>query len=94
MVKKDKLYQRIINNRKNVRFSDFISVVEAFGFLLDRVKGSHQVYKHPDIADALLVLQPDKNQQAKPYQIKQFLKLVEEHDLRMGTIAKDDRDDA
>jgi hypothetical protein len=42
------------------------------------------VYKHLDISDALLVIQPDKNRQAKPYQIKQFLKLVEENNLHLS----------
>ena len=83
MVKKQKLYQRLVNNPKNVRFSDLISVVEAFGFVLDRVRGSHRVYKHEAVASSFLVLQPDKNGQAKPYQVKQFLSLVETYNLGM-----------
>jgi hypothetical protein len=39
VVKKQKLYQRIVNNQKNVKFNQLISIVEAFGFILDRIKG-------------------------------------------------------
>lgn len=92
MVKKQKLYQRILNNQKNVKFNQLITVVEAFGFVLDRIKGSHHTYKHADIDEAFLQLQPGKNGEAKPYQIKQFLSLVEEYALRMEQ-AEDENDD-
>ncbi len=84
MVKKRKLYQRIVNNPKNVKFNELIALVEAFGFVLDRIKGSHHTYKHPEISDAFLQLQPGKAGDAKPYQIKQFLRLVESYNLRMA----------
>lgn len=83
MVKKRKLYQRMVNNQKNVKFSDLLTIIEAFGFELDRIKGSHRIYKHPDVYPEFLMLQPDKNGQAKAYQVKQFLNLVEEFNLRM-----------
>ena len=90
MTRKQKLYQRLINNQKNVNFNDLIAVVEAFGFALDRIKGSHRVYKHHDVTSEFLVLLLDKNGQAKPYQIKQFLRLVEAYNLSM----EDEDDDA
>ena len=83
MSKKQKLFARILNNQKNVRFSELITLIEAFDFQLDRISGSHRVYKHPNVENAFLVLQPDKSGQAKPYQIKQFLALIEEHNLSM-----------
>lgn len=94
MVKKRKLYQRLANNQRNVKFSQLIIVVEAFGFVLDRIKGSHHTYKHPEIAEAFLQLQPDRNNDAKPYQIKQFLALVEEYDLRMEGAEEANDDEA
>ena len=90
---KQKLYQKLINSQKNVKFKDFITVVEAFGFSLDRIKGSHHTYKHPDVTEAFLQLQPGKNGEAKPYQIKQFLSLVEEYNLRMDGENEDSTDD-
>jgi hypothetical protein len=63
-------------------------------FILDQVKGSHHTYKHPSITAAFLQLQPDSNNEAKPYQIKQFLSLVEEYNLRLeGTEEEPDESD-
>ena len=76
-----KLLRKIADNASNVRFGDFVSLVLAFGFRLDRRSGSHHIFKHPRMVD-LLNLQ-ERNGEAKPYQVKQFLSLVEEHDLRL-----------
>jgi predicted RNA binding protein YcfA (HicA-like mRNA interferase family) len=92
VVKKEKLYQRLVNNQKNVKFNQLLSIVEAFGFVLDRIKGSHHTYKHPKVSDAFLVLSADKNKEAKPYQVKQFLSLVEEHNLSIDK-SQDGNDD-
>ena len=78
---KKKLLSRIINNQKNVLFNDFITVVEAFGFNCARRDGSHRIYKNASVAE-LINLQ-DENGKAKPYQIKQFLYLVEKYKLEL-----------
>jgi hypothetical protein len=65
----------------NVRFGDFVDLVEAFGFHLDRRSGSHHIYIHPDVPEFLNL--QDVRGEAKPYQVRQFLKLVERYDLRM-----------
>ena len=56
-------------------------LVKAFGFDLARVQGSHHIFSRPDIPE--LVNIQNVNGQAKPYQIRQFLKLVERHDLTL-----------
>jgi predicted RNA binding protein YcfA (HicA-like mRNA interferase family) len=58
-----------------------VGLAEAFGFHLSRVNGSHHIFVHPDIPE-LVNLQNVKGQ-AKPYQIRQFLKLVERYNLQM-----------
>lgn len=93
MVKKQKLYQRLLNNQKNIKFNQLVALIEAFGFELDRIKGSHHTYKHASISGIFLLLQPDKNGEAKPYQIKQFLSLIEQYNLRMRDTAQGDQDD-
>ena len=57
------------------------NLVEGFGFQLRRVSGSHHIFKHPQVP-AIVNLQ-DEGGQAKPYQVRQFLKLVERYDLRL-----------
>ena len=66
---------------KNVPFSDFTNLVEGFGFRLTRVTGSHHIFAHPNIPE-LANLQEVKGE-TKPYQIRQFLRLVERYDLKL-----------
>ena len=81
MVTKRKRLQKILAGSKNIRFSDMIDLVEGFGFRLSRTDGSHHIFVHPDIPE-LVNLQEVKGQ-AKPYQMRQFLKLIERHSLRL-----------
>lgn len=76
-----KLFNRLLNNPHGVRFAAFVRVVEAFGFRRDRISGSHRIYVHP-LVPMPLNLQP-LGGEAKPYQVRQFLELVEAYDLTM-----------
>ena len=79
---KRKLLQKILAGSKNIRFGDMISLVEAFGFRLARTDGSHHIFVHPEVAE--LVNLQNVNGQAKPYQVRQFLRLVERYRLEIG----------
>jgi len=81
MTKKQKLFQKLLTGSKNVSFSDVQIVVEAFGFHLARVSGSHHIYVHPDVPG--LVNLQDVSGKAKPYQIKQFLEIIERYNLEL-----------
>jgi predicted RNA binding protein YcfA (HicA-like mRNA interferase family) len=81
-VNKHKLLAKILAGSKNVQFSDMTSLVEAFGFRLSRINGSHFIFVHPEIPE-LVNLQEYKGK-AKPYQVRQFLQLVEQYDLDLG----------
>jgi HicA toxin of bacterial toxin-antitoxin, len=79
VVKPSKLYQRLLESRSSIPFRDFQRILGAFGFTLDRTKGSHRQYRHPQ-ASRPLSIQPRGNM-AKPYQVDQFLDIVEEFGL-------------
>ncbi len=81
-MKKRKLLQKLLSSTKNVRFSEAVACAEAFGFRLDRTNGSHHIFIHPAIPE-LLNLQNVKGN-AKPYQVKQLLQLIETHNLQKG----------
>lgn len=66
---------------QNVAWADFIDLVTGFGFRLLRVQGSHHIYGCDGVPE-LLNLQRMGNE-AKPYQIRQFLKIVEAHGLSL-----------
>jgi predicted RNA binding protein YcfA (HicA-like mRNA interferase family) len=65
----------------NVAFADLCNLAEGLGFELRRVSGSHHVFAHPDIPQ-LINLQSLQGQ-AKPYQVRQLLRLVERYNLRL-----------
>ena len=79
---KRKLLKKILSGSKNVHFRELQILVEAFGFRLDRIKGSHHIYLREDIRE-LINLQNVRGR-AKPYQVKQFLAIVEKHNLQLG----------
>jgi predicted RNA binding protein YcfA (HicA-like mRNA interferase family) len=76
-----KLLKKILDGSKNIKFNDFIRLVEAFGFHLDRINGSHHIFKKDEI-DELINLQ-NVNDEVKPYQIKQFLTVIEKYNLSL-----------
>jgi len=81
MAKWRKVFEKLVAGSLDVRFDDFVLLLERFGFVLDRTRGSHHIFVHPDVAE-LLSIQPRKDGKAKPYQLRQFLKLIEEYSFR------------
>jgi predicted RNA binding protein YcfA (HicA-like mRNA interferase family) len=79
---KRKLLAKVLASSNNVSFRDMVSLVEAFGFRLSRVNGSHHIFIHPQVRQPVN-LQEVKGK-AKPYQVRQFLLLVEEYELVLG----------
>ena len=80
-MRNDVLLQRIRSGAKrNIRFADFVRLAEAHGFVFAGQVGSHRGYKHS--CGAVLNLQ-EKDGEAKPYQITQFLKIVDAYGLTM-----------
>jgi predicted RNA binding protein YcfA (HicA-like mRNA interferase family) len=75
------LTRLVVGQLRNVSFRDFSALVTTFGFRLARVEGSHHIYQHDTIAEQLNL--QEVAGEAKPYQIRQFLRLVERYDLRM-----------
>ncbi len=77
-----RLLRRLVTGAlHNVAFNDMVKLAEGFGFHIVRVSGSHHIFTHPDIPE-LLNLQSVQGQ-AKPYQIRQLLRLVERYNLRL-----------
>jgi len=81
-LRKRKLLQKALSNPKGMRFDEMVTLVAAFGFRLSRVKGSHHIFVHPHVRE--LVNLQDVDGKAKPYQVRQFLRLIERYDLTLG----------
>jgi predicted RNA binding protein YcfA (HicA-like mRNA interferase family) len=67
--------------RQRPEHFDFTNLVEGLGFRLSHVSGSHHIFVHPDVPE-LMNLQ-DVGGEAKPYQIRQLMKLVERYNLKL-----------
>jgi predicted RNA binding protein YcfA (HicA-like mRNA interferase family) len=82
VTKPTKLYALLLQSTdRSITFRDFIALMEAFGFVHSRTKGSHLSYKHPTCAK-LMVIQP-VGKDAKRYQVREFLDLVREFALQI-----------
>ncbi len=79
---KRKLLRKVLASPTNVRFDDMRGLVEAFGFQLLRTSGSHHIFSHPGVPELVNLQEVDG--EAKPYQIRQFLRLVERNNLELG----------
>jgi len=79
MTRKRKLLEKVLSGSKNIKFNEMLSLVEAFGFRLVRVNGSYHIFEHPNVPE-LVNLQNYKGN-AKPYQVRQFLSIVEQYNL-------------
>ena len=77
-----KLLQRALDNPRGLRFTEAIKLAAAFGFQLDRISGSHHIMKCAGIPE--LVSLQNVGGLAKPYQVRQLIKLVEKHNLSLG----------
>lgn len=76
-----KLLRRISGgNYANVRFVDLVRLIEACEFELVRVSGSHHIFVHSDVPG--LVNLQELAGTAKPYQVRQVLRLLERYDLQ------------
>lgn len=76
----EKIWEQMDRSLNNVRFSDFCRLIEWFGFQHKGGKGSHKTYFRRDIQE-IIDIQPLKGE-AKPYQIRQFLRLVRLYNLK------------
>lgn len=76
-VNPNRLWQRIQRGQLQ---NGLVRLLAAFGWALDRHHGSHRVFRHSSVRERLNV-QPDKNGQAKPYQVRELVRYVKDYDL-------------
>jgi hypothetical protein len=78
-MEKNKIYEELKRNPKNVRFKVLCGAAESFGFKYRGGKGSHRIYVKEGVREMLNF--QDVGGKAKPYQVKQFLRVVESYNL-------------
>ena len=73
-MKKHKLLERLTNNPKGATFDDIRTLLLQEGFRLDRIAGSHYIFKKPGIT---LVI-PVHGNRVKSVYVRQVIRLIKE----------------
>jgi predicted RNA binding protein YcfA (HicA-like mRNA interferase family) len=73
MSKKDKLLEILKNSPNNVTFGDIRKLLELEGFDLDRITGSHHIFKR----DETVLVIPVHNNRVKSVYVKRVIELIE-----------------
>ncbi|PSB57803.1 type II toxin-antitoxin system HicA family toxin [Chamaesiphon polymorphus] len=79
MGKREKLIERLTNSPQNATFADIRNLLEYEGFYLDRVTGSHQVFKY---AETTFVI-PVHNNRVKAIYVRKVLELIASADIEL-----------
>jgi len=48
---KHKLLKKALSGTRSLRFGEIVSLIEAFGFRLARISGSHYIFEHPALRE-------------------------------------------
>lgn len=78
-MKREKIYQKLKENPRDVRFEELCRAAELFGFKFRGGKGSHKIFVKEGVRE-MLNFQEVKGK-AKPYQVRQFIKIIERYNL-------------
>ncbi len=74
MSKRSKLFERIKANPKDVTFADIRKLLLQEGFELDRITGSHHIFK----SETVTFVVPVHNNRVKTVYVKRVIELIEE----------------
>lgn len=84
MVRRRDLLTLAERQSAGLKFRELCFLAEAVGYRLDRQVGSHLIYWHPTRPDVpRLNLQRGSSGDAKPYQVRQVLRIVREYGLEV-----------
>ena len=73
MPKKDKLLELLRNSPNNVTFGDIRKLLEFEDFVLDRISGSHHIFKK----DEMILAIPVHNNRVKSVYVRRVIELIE-----------------
>lgn len=77
MAKKEKLLELLKNSPNNVTFGDIRKLLELEDFILDRISGSHYIFKKNE----LILVIPVHNNRVKSVYVRRVIELIEGEQL-------------
>ncbi len=81
-MKPSKLLQKALESPASLHFEEATALAKAFGFRLARVRGSHHIFVQSGVRELVNLQSVDGK--AKPYQVRQLLRLIERYNLFSG----------
>jgi predicted RNA binding protein YcfA (HicA-like mRNA interferase family) len=87
MTRREKLLKRMRDNPRSVSMGDLQTLLESFGFELDRVKGSHHVFVGKVEGAGVTIVIPLRKPHVKAGYVKEVLALID----RIG-LQEEDKD--
>jgi predicted RNA binding protein YcfA (HicA-like mRNA interferase family) len=79
MGKREKLVDRLTNSPQNATFADIRSLLEYEGFYLDRVTGSHHIFKYAELTFVI----PVHDNRVKAIYVRKVLELIDLADTEL-----------
>jgi hypothetical protein len=76
------IYEKLKRSPANIRFEDICKNAIDFGFKFRGGKGSHRIFTRPGIKEMLNF--QDVRGMCKPYQVRQFITVIEKYNLVEG----------
>jgi len=89
MPKINDILKQMVQNPKNIRFSELCKVCDHYFGEARQKKSSHRIYRTPWQGDPRINIQNDKGK-AKAYQVKQVLLALEKMEVDYGTETTDE----
>ena len=89
MTRRDKRFQRIAQNPRNVRFDELRRLLEDYGFELKRTRGSHHSFVGYIAGEKVALVVPFKKP-LNPVYVKKALALIEQIEAEEHNRAEDD----
>lgn len=74
MSKREKLFDKLQNNPRDATFADVRKLLRQEGFSLERITGSHHVFKRSEITFVV----PVHNNRVKSVYVKRIIEIIEQ----------------
>ncbi len=75
MTQKGKLVDKFLQNPASIRYVQLVTLLKHYGFAQVQAKGSHVKFKHPKLANDLVI--PVHNNECKDFYKQQARKCIE-----------------
>lgn len=79
MTKKEKLFDKFIQNPESIKYRELNTILENLWFLKIEAKGSHVKFKHVKIKNDIII--PVHNNECKDFYKKQTYKILKNNSL-------------